>query len=273
MPNITGSVSRRLAVAFLVLVFLIVLPAEWVAPHSFAAQFRDFPNTAPTHAHLLGTDALGRDRLSRLLFGARVSLLLAPAAALLSVFLALGLAFLAALAGPWWERTILAAADLSLSLPWFFVLLAARALLPLNTPAATAAVVTFGLLGILGWADPTRVIVAAIRRHLSSDFVMLAHASGCGRGRIAFTHLSPHLVPVLAAQFLIATPGYLLAEANLGLLGLGIPEPMPSWGSLLRELESVSAISANPWSLAPAVLLILVVGCFHLVVSADKQCV
>jgi peptide/nickel transport system permease protein len=64
-----------------------------------------------------------------------------------------------------------------------------------------------------------------------------------------------------------------LAEANLGLLGLGIPEPMPSWGSLLRELESVSAIAANPWSLAPAFLLILVVGCFHLVVSADKQIV
>lgn len=265
--------TKRLAIFFLVAVFLAVLPAEWVAPYSFATQFRETPNAAPTRAHLLGTDALGRDRLSRLLFGARVSLLLAPAAAFLSVLLALALAFLAVLAGPWWGRTILAAADLSLSLPWFFLLLAARALLPLNTPAVTAAVVTFGLLGILGWAEPARVMVAALRQELRSDFVLLAYASGCGRRRIALVHLSPHLVPVMAAQFLIAIPSYLLAEANLGLLGLGIPEPMPSWGSLLRELESVSAIAANPWSLAPAFLLILVVGCFHLLVSADKQVV
>ena len=75
--------------------------------------------------------------------------------------------------------------------------------------------------------------------------------------------------PLAAAQFLIATPTFLLAEANLGLLGLGIPEPLPSWGSLLRELESFGAITANPWCLAPAVLLILVVGCFHLVVSEE----
>jgi ABC-type dipeptide/oligopeptide/nickel transport system permease subunit len=244
-----------------------------VSPYSFAKQFREIPNAASSHAHLLGTDALGRDRLSRLLFGARVSLLLAPAAALFSVLLALGLSCLAALAGPWWERAILAAADLSLSLPLFFLLLTARALLPLNTPAAAAALVTFGSLGVLGWAAPARVMVAAIRQQLRTDFVLLAHASGCGRGRIALMHLSPHLMPVLAAQFLIATPSYLLTEANLGLLGLGIPEPMPSWGSLLRELESVSAIAANPWSLAPAVLLILVVGCFHLAVSADKQIV
>jgi ABC-type dipeptide/oligopeptide/nickel transport system permease subunit len=152
--SVRGNVPRRAAIAFLAAVFLIVLPAEVVSPYSFATQFRDVPNAASSHAHLLGTDALGRDRLSRLLFGARVSLLLAPAAALVSVLLALGLAFLAALAGTWWERAILAAAGLSLSLPWFFLLLTARALLPLNTPAATAAVVTFGLLGILGWAGP-----------------------------------------------------------------------------------------------------------------------
>jgi peptide/nickel transport system permease protein len=271
--GVRGRMPRVLAIALLIAVLLAVLPAEWLAPYSFATQFRELPNAAPTHSHLLGTDALGRDRLSRLLFGARVSLLLAPAAAFLSVLLALGLASLAALAGPWWERAILAAADLSLSLPWFFLLLAARALLPLNTAAGTVALVTFGLLGILGWAEPARVMVAAVRQRLRSDFVLLARASGCGRWRIALIHLSPHLVPVLAAQFLIATPGYLLTEANLGLLGLGIPEPMPSWGSLLRELESVSTIAANPWSMAPAVLLILVVGCFHLMVSADKQVV
>ena len=262
---------RRAAAALLIALFVILMLADVVAPYSFARQFRDTPNAPPDRAHFLGTDALGRDRLSRLLYGARVSMLLAPAAALLSVLLALGLALLAALAGPWCERATLAAADLCLSLPWFFLLLAARALLPLNTPAATAALVTFGLLGVLGWAGPSRVLVAAIGQYQRSDFVLLARASGCAPARLALVHVAPNLIPLVAAQFLIATPGYLLAEASLGLLGLGIPEPVPSWGSLLRELESVSAIAANPWALAPAALLIFVVGCFHLVVSADKS--
>lgn len=262
---------KRAASALLIVIFVIVMLADVATPYSFARQFREAPNAPSSRSHWLGTDALGRDRLSRLLYGARVSMLLAPAAALLSVVLALGLALLAALAGSWWERGTLAAADLCLSLPWFFLLLAARALLPLNTPAGMAALVTFGLLGVLGWAGPSRVMVAAIGQYMRSDFVLLARASGCARARLALIHLAPNLMPLVAAQFLIATPSYLLAEANLGLLGLGIPEPMPSWGSLLRELESVSAIAANPWALAPAVLLIFVVGCFHLVVSADKS--
>jgi peptide/nickel transport system permease protein len=264
---------RRTAASFLIVIFLVLLLADWVAPYHFARQFRDVPNAVPGRAHLLGTDALGRDRLSRLLYGARASMLLAPAAALVSVLLALGLALVAAVAGPWWERAILAGADLCLSLPWFFLLLAARALLPLNTPAAAAAVVTFGLMGILGWAAPARVMVASVRQYLQSDFVLLARASGCAPARMALVHLAPLLLPLIGAQFLIATPGYLLAEANLGLLGMGIPEPVPSWGSLLRELENIPLIAANPVALAPAVLLILVVGCFHVVVSADKHLV
>jgi ABC-type dipeptide/oligopeptide/nickel transport system permease subunit len=167
----------------------------------------------------------------------------------------------------------MAAANLFLSLPWIFLLLAARALLPLNIGAGTAALVTFSLMGILSWAGPSRVMVAAVRHHQQSDFVLLARASGCGRVRLALIQLAPNLAPVAWAQLLIAIPTFLLAEANLGLLGLGIPEPMPSWGSLLRELESFGAISANPWVLAPALLLIVVVASFHLAVSVDESVV
>ena len=88
--------------------------------------------------------------------------------------------------------------------------------------------------------------------------------------RLAAVHVAPNLLPVAVAQFLIATPAFLLAEANLGLLGLGIPEPLPSWGGLLRDLESLPAVAANPWSIAPAAVLILVISCFHLLVSADE---
>ncbi|MBV9505627.1 MAG: ABC transporter permease [Acidobacteriia bacterium] len=264
---------RTAATIFLISVFATALFADYTAPYPFAAQFRELPNAAASGSHLLGTDALGRDRLSRLLYGARLSMLLAPAAALGSVLLALGFALLAAMGGPWCERLILAAADLFLSLPLFFLLLAARALLPLHTTAETAAIVMFGLLAGLGWAGPARVMVGAAKQFSRSDFVLFAKTCGHGRIRIALVHIMPNILPVAKAQFLIATPSYLLAEASLGLLGLGIPEPVPSWGSLLRELESVSAITANPWILTPALCLFLVVAGFHMAVSADKTAV
>ncbi|PWU01181.1 MAG: hypothetical protein C5B51_23475 [Terriglobia bacterium] len=261
---------RKAAVILLAAVFALSLLADFVAPYSYATQFRDAPNGAASRSHPLGTDALGRDRFSRLLYGARVSLLLAPSAALVSVVLALVIALLAASSG-WCERLLLAAADLFLSLPWIFLLLAARALLPLNAPSLAAALVSFGLLGALGWAGPSRVMLAALKQHLGSDFVLLARASGCRGTRLALVHLAPNLIPLVSAQFLIAIPAYLLAEANLGLLGLGVPEPLPSWGSLLRELESVPAMITHPWVLAPAVILILVVACLYWAVSADKH--
>lgn len=261
---------RRATALILVLAFMTLLLADFVAPCSFATQFRDAVDAPASRAHLLGTDALGRDRLSRLLYGARLSMLFAPAAALASVAAALIIALLAGCMGPWWERAADAAADLCLSMPWIFLLLAARALLPLNVAAGAAALVTFGLLGLLGWAAPSRVMLAAVKRHLRSDFVLLAHASGCGRARLALVHLAPNLLPLALAQFLIATPTFLLAEANLGLLGLGIPEPLPSWGNLLRELESLPSVAANPWMLAPALALVAIIGCFHLVIAADE---
>jgi peptide/nickel transport system permease protein len=264
---------RTAAAIFLIAVFAVALFAEYTAPYSFAMQFREVPGAPASSKHLLGTDALGRDRLSRLLYGARLSMLLAPAAALGSVLLALAFALLALMGGLWCERAILAAADLFLSLPLFFLLIEARALLPLHTTSETAAFVMFGLLAVLGWAGPSRVMLGAAKQFLRSDFVLFARACGYGRVRIALVHIAPNLLPVARAQFLIATPSYLLAEASLGLLGLGIPEPVPSWGSLLRELESVSAIAANPWVLTPALCLLLVVAGFHIAISADKATV
>jgi len=251
-------------------VTLAVLFAGRVSPYSYSRQFREAPNAPASRTFLLGTDALGRDRLSRLLYGARISLLLAPAAAVLSGGLALLAGLLGGCLGKRAERMVAAAADVSLSLPWIFALLAVRALLPLNASAAASVLATFGLLGLLGWAGPCRLILAAVKRHLNSDFVLLARASGCSAWRLAVVHLVPNLLPLAFAQFLVTVPAFLLAEANLGLLGLGIPEPLPSWGGMLRELENLPGAAAQPWICAPAVLLIVVIGCFHLLNPADK---
>lgn len=261
---------RALAAVMLVGFTAVLLLAGWLAPYSYGEQFREDPSAGASRAHPLGTDGLGRDRLSRMLYGGRVSLVCAPAAALVACVLAMALGLAGGLGGRGWERAISAAADLSLSLPWIFALLAARAALPLNASPMVTVVVTFALLGTLGWAGPCRIVLAAARRHGASEFVLLARASGCGPWRIAMAQVAPNVLPLVLAQFLVTAPAFLLAEANLGLLGLGVPEPLPSLGGLLRELENVSAIPSHPLVLAPAGLLFLIVLCFHLLVSADE---
>jgi len=261
---------RAIAIGFLVLTGAACVFADLLAPASYAHQFRELPNAAPSRQHLLGTDDLGRDRFSRTLQGTRVSLLLAPAAALLASFLAALIGGTAGFFGGWIERCAMAATDLFLSLPWLFLLIAVRALLPLNVSAFVSVVITFGLLGCLGWAAAARVVCADARTIAHSDFILLARASGIGRMRLLWRHVVPNLKPVLAAQFWIAIPVFILTEANLGMLGLGVSEPMPSWGSLLRELENVWSISAQPWIFVPLVLLIVVVSCFDLVMSKEE---
>ena len=246
--------ARLIAIVFLAITFSAVLLADFVAPAPYAKQFREVPNAAPSAEHLLGTDDLGRDSLSRLLYGSRVSLLLAPAAALLTTLIAACIGGLAGYLGGWFERAALAATDLSLSLPWLFLLLAVRALLPLNVSPIASVTITFALLGALGWSSSGQ-----------------AQALGISPHRLLLRQVLPNLKPVLAAQFWTSIPIFIIAEANLGILGLGVAEPLPSWGNLLRGLENWPEVKANPWKLAPILMLVAVVSCFQLVFQKREE--
>src|SRR5260370_31315996 len=226
-----GVVSVRksllwLAVFLLCMVLALALAAGLVAPYSYARQFRELPNAAPSTVHLLGTDGLGRDLFSRLLYGTRVSLLLAPAAALLSTLIAGALGGAAGFLGGWWERAILAIADLSMASPLLFVFIALLALLPLNLPPLVSVIATFLILGLLGWPSSLRVIWAATRNIRNSDFLLLARSTGCGPMRMIFHQIFPNLRPALFAQFWVSIPLFILTEATLSMLGLCVTEAM-----------------------------------------------
>lgn len=261
--------TRRLAALFLATVAAAAICADWIAPAGYATQFRDTPNLSSGRQFPLGTDDLGRDRLARMLHGSRVSLLLAPAAALLATALAALLGGVAGFAGGWLERLFLRVTDLFISLPWLFLLLTIRALLPLNLAPWTSVTATFALLGLLGWPGPARVVRATVASLLRSEFLLQARASGISRARLLRAHLLPNLKPVLLAQFSVSVPVFILAEASLGLLGLGVSEPLPSWGNLLRGLENYPAVVQNPSAAIPAVLLLLVVISFHLTLPKE----
>lgn len=254
---------RRVCQALVAVVLLAALGAGVWAPASYETQFRETPLAEPSETFPLGTDGLGRDRLSRLAYGTRVSLLLAPAAAVLTTLLAALLGGLAGFSGGWIARAVLASADLFLSLPWLFLLLAIRALLPLDVTPAVSVGTTFAILGILGWAGPGRLVYATARQIAGSDTIQQALATGATRARVLWVHLLPNLRPVLRAQFWAAIPLFILSEANLGILGLGIAEPLPSWGSLLRELEDYTLIANQPVVLASALIMVAVVASIY----------
>ena len=263
-------VLRTVATVTLILIAGSALLADLFAPQSYAEQFREAISVSPSHRFPLGTDELGRDRFARLLYGTRVSILLAPAAALLSTFFAAIVGCGAAVLGGRWERAFASFTDTFISLPWLFLLLTVRALLPLSVSPVASVIVTFGLLGLLGWPTSARVIRAAARGLLKSDFLLQARAGGNSDMSLLVRHMLPNLRPILLAQFWISIPVFILGEVNLSLLGLGVAEPLPSWGSLLRELQNFSLVSRCPWMLMPAVLLVLAVSCFQIVLRSEE---
>jgi peptide/nickel transport system permease protein len=265
------SLWRKLPHAVLALVLCASVAANWMAPAGYAKQYREATDAPPSRAHWLGTDELGRDRFARVLYGTRISLLLAPAAALLSTLMAALIGGLAGYLGGIWARLAMAVTDLFLSLPWLFLLITARALLPLNVSPLVSVLVTFLLLGCLGWTTAARVLHASAGSLRSSDFVRQARAAGVPGWRLFWIHVVPNLQPVLYAQFWISIPVFILSEANLGILGLGVAEPMPSWGSLLKELEGLVSLGEEPWKFVPLILLVVVVTSFQFFLSRQEE--
>jgi peptide/nickel transport system permease protein len=243
---------KKLAAALLMVVVACAIFAPAIAPYDYSRQFRESPNAPSSRQFPMGTDDLGRDRLSRLLYATRVSILLAPSAAFVSIVIAMLMSAVSA------RRAVSALTTLCLSLPWIFLFLILRSVLPLNTRPMASILITFALMGVAGWAWPARIFTASIEEMKRSGWLLQARASGISGARIARVHAWPHLRAIAVAQFRVLVPAYILSEASLGLLGLGVAEPLPSWGNLLAELQHPGRVQENPWILAPLALLMLV---------------
>ncbi len=251
---------HRAAIVILSVICVGALFGPALAPFPYDQQFRDAPSAAPGGRFLLGTDEIGRDRFSRLLYATRISIVLAPAAAAVSVALAL---LIAGFSAGILRHAISLLTTICLALPWIFLFIILRAELPLNTSPVVSVLATFALMGLAGWAWPARIFAASIERMEASGWLLQARASGISAWRIARVQAWPHLRAVAIAQFRVLVPAYILAEASLGLLGLGVPEPLPSWGNLLSDLRHPDLVRSNPWILAPLALLMLVMVCLE----------
>lgn len=187
------------------------------------------------------------------------------AASALASALSVSLGAVAAFAVPSVGRSLLYASDLFLTLPWIFLLMMVRAALPLTLPPLQSAGITFLLLGILGVPAFLRVHYTrtiALRR---SEWLLQSRAAGLRPLQIA-RQLLPHLQPLLVTQFVLYVPACIVAEANLGTLGLGISEPLASWGSMLQSLQSDVFVSNSRLVYLPIALLVGVLTLLELLV-------
>ena len=172
---------RIAAATLLATLFAAAVCAPAIAPHSYERQFRETTDGPPSADFRLGTDSLGRDRFSRLLHGSRITLLLAPAGAVLTTFLAALIGGLAGMAGGRLDRVLMACSDLCMCLPWLFLMMALRAALPLDTPSWVSVALTFFLVAALSWPAAARSVRASVRTLMDSDFLLFARASGIGQ--------------------------------------------------------------------------------------------
>lgn len=244
--------------------------AGWVRPAGFASQFRDAASAAPCLRFPFGTDDLGRDLLARALFGMRFSLLLSAMAAAAATGIAAAAGLTAGYAGPAAERVLDLITSLLMALPWIFLMLLVRAVLPLDTAPEDSAQITFLLLALLGWAPAARVFAASARSLRGSAFALRARAEGASTVGLVRRHLLPNVRGLLWSQFLVLLPAFLLSEATLGFLGLGLAEPLPSLGALLRDLQDYGAVVEQPWRLAPLGLMCLTVLCLQQLAPEKK---
>jgi len=206
--------------------------------------------------HLLGTDGYGRDLFSRLLYGGQISLLSGWLAAALALFFGLAMGGAAGFWGGWTDDLLMRFAELFLALPWLYLLFALRAFLPLAVSPLQAFFLIVGVIGTVGWARPARLVRGVVLSAKERDFVRAACGFGASEVYVLRRHVLPQTSSVLLTQAAILVPQYVLAEVTLSFLGLGVPEPAPSWGNLLASLQQYSVLSSYWWMCLPAVVMV-----------------
>ena len=260
-------------IAMLAVLAILLLGATVLlfrSPLGYADQDRDAIAVPSTRTHIAGTDELGRDRAARIALALLLGLAGASCASAISGALALSLGAWAASAPAWLSRLVLYGADLFVTLPWIFLLMLVRSALPLTLPPMKSGAVTFLLLAILGAPAFLRLNFEKMKALLRADWLLQARASGLRSHQIG-RQLLPHIRPLILTQFLLYIPACLVAEANLGQLGLGLGEPLPSWGNLVAGLQSASMVSTSRLIYLPVAILVLVLTALELTLYGVEQ--
>ncbi len=254
---------NKAATISLCLLFVIALACvvgPWVLPHAFDSADWDAMNAAPSfkNAHFWGTDDAGRDLLVRCLIGGRISLTVGLLATLASVSLGIAWGATAGFLGGKVDAVMMRIVDMMYAIPY---LLIAILLVTILGREFYLVVIT---ITVFSWMDMARVVRGQTLSLRSMEYVEAARAMGVSTARIIFAHIVPNLLGVVVIYTTVTVPGVILTESVLSFLGLGIQEPMTSWGVLIQDGAKVMEVS--PWILLfPAALLSVTLYCFNFI--------
>lgn len=248
--------KNRLALVslfILILFILLAIFAPFLTPYDpNRADFRA-RNLPPSWEHPFGTDDMGRDILTRTLYGGRISLSVGLVAVGISISIGLFMGALAGYFGGHVDTLIMRLADIFFSFPFLILAITATALLGPSIYNIMA------ILGILSWPGPARLLRAEFLRLKSIDFVQAATAMGAGHKRLIFLHMLPNSLAPLLVSATLGVAGAILSEAGLSFLGLGVPPPAPSWGNMLNRARPLYVLRSMPWMWLPPGLAIFFV--------------
>jgi peptide/nickel transport system permease protein len=208
--------------------------------------------------NLLGTDQLGRDRFSRLLYAVRFSLIVALIGVLFACIVGISLGAVSGYAGRLVDTFLMGGTDAMLALPTLILILAVRAAFPLELPMTRAALLLVFIFALTGWAEMARLTRGLVLSLRSREFVVAAVALGVSQTRVLFRHILPNILPSLRTRAFLLLPTFLLAEVALSYLGVGLQEPEPSLGNMLTAASDLDQLRSQPFSvLSPALAVLL----------------
>ena len=244
----------RIGAAIVLVAVLSAVAAPWIAPYDPASQQLPLRLERPSPRHLFGLDELGRDIFSRVLAGARISLLVGVTVVSISTFVGVALGSIAGYFGGWVDDLISRAIDVLLAFPG---ILLAIALVAVLGPSLTNVVL---VLSVIGWVGYARLVRGQVLRTRELEFVQAARALGASTMRILLKHVIPTTIPAVMVQATLGMAGAILAEASLSFLGLGVQPPTPSWGTMLNG-GRVHLLDAPHLTIFPgAAIALLVLG-------------
>jgi peptide/nickel transport system permease protein len=237
-------------------------PYRWLG--FLPSRLHLFGAAGTDRVYVLGTDGFGRDVLSRLLFGAQVSLTVGLVGIAISFTLGLLLGGVSGYFGGWVDATIMRCTELLLSVPSLYLILALRTLFPDHLPSQGIYLAIVAILAFIGWATLARAVRGLVLSIRAQDYVAAAEALGMSRTRVLVRHILPNTTSFVVVAATLAVPGYILGEVVLSFLGVGVQEPAASWGNMLTQAR-LRSLTSFPWLIAaPGVAIFVTVMAFHL---------
>lgn len=207
--------------------------------------------------YLLGADRLGRDLLSRMIMGTRISMSIGLIGVLMSLILGIFLGGISGYFGGSWDQLIQRTIDFLRSIPSIPLWMGLAAAMPLQWPAQTVYFAITVILSLIGWTSLARVVRGRFLSLREEDFVTAARLDGASQWRVIFRHMLPAFTSHIIASITLAIPGMILSETSLSFLGLGLREPVVSWGVLLQDAQDLRSIATAPWLLIPALAVVI----------------